>query len=58
MKLCGWKTRAMLDRYNIVNETDLADGVQKLARFQLASSNKPSDESAASSTRSARTSAV
>lgn len=33
MQLCGWKSRAMLDRYFIVNETDLAAAVGK--RFQI-----------------------
>jgi len=27
MTLCGWKTRTMFDRYNIIDETDLAEGV-------------------------------
>jgi integrase len=33
MKLCGWKTRAMFDRYNVTDERDLKEGVGRLSDF-------------------------
>ncbi|MBI4519533.1 MAG: tyrosine-type recombinase/integrase, partial [Gemmatimonadetes bacterium] len=39
MRLCGHKTRAVFDRYAIVNEEMLREGVEKLARFH--SDNDP-----------------
>jgi hypothetical protein len=32
MKIGDWKTRAVFDRYNIVDEKDLADAAAKLDR--------------------------
>jgi len=31
MKLCGWRTRSMFERYNIIDEEDLNTSVAKLA---------------------------
>jgi integrase len=33
MDLCGWKTRAMFDRYNITSARDLAEGVERLGTY-------------------------
>jgi len=45
MKLCGWDTRAMFDRYNIIDERDLRAGVQKLAGVTSESHSGSSAES-------------
>lgn len=36
MKLMGWKSRQMLDRYFVFNERDLADAVSKIAILRTA----------------------
>ncbi len=47
MQLTGHKTRAVFDRYDIVNEQDLTDAVTKLAR-RLASGKQAGNTSASS----------
>jgi len=36
MKLCGWRTRNMFDRYNVTDTRDLEEGVEKLTAFLAA----------------------
>ena len=43
--LTGHETRAVFDRYNIVNEADLSSAVAKLATFH-AQGSRTSDEEA------------
>ena len=41
MKLTGHKTRDIFDRYDIVSERDLSEGVAKLARYHEAAGAAP-----------------
>ena len=34
MRLCGWKTRVMFDRYNIANQEDLNEAVAPVDRHR------------------------
>ena len=45
MALCGWKTRAMFDRYHIIDETDLVEAVAK--RFANGKQRQTSEGTAA-----------
>jgi integrase len=41
MKLCGWTTRHMFDRYNVSDKRDLVDGVSRLNGFLEARTLRP-----------------
>jgi integrase len=42
MKLCGWRTRSMFDRYNIINEEDLAHVVAQRSNGTVAAQSEGS----------------
>ena len=45
MKLCGWETRSMFDRYNVIDEQDLARAVAKrFANDKLPASSEASKD--------------
>jgi integrase len=44
MRLCGWETRTMFDRYNIIDEADLAAAVAKRFNGRVAAESEPSKE--------------
>jgi len=39
MKISGHKTRSVFDRYDVVNEKDIAESIQKLERHQKFATN-------------------
>ena len=41
MELTGHRTRSVFDRYHIVNESDKAQGIEKLARLRDTQTSAP-----------------
>jgi integrase len=46
MKLCGWSTRSMFDRYNIIDEDDLARSVELAFNGKQAANKEPVEQEA------------
>jgi hypothetical protein len=44
MKIGGWKTRSMFDRYNIVNQTDIREALAKLENNAKVEPNRTQDD--------------
>ena len=48
MKLCGWETRSMFDRYKVIDEQDLASASARRFNGKGAAKSEPSTESSPS----------
>lgn len=46
MKLCGWRTRSMFDRNNIIDEQDLARAVAKRFNGKQAANTPDAEQEA------------
>jgi hypothetical protein len=55
MRLCGWETRSMFDRYNIIDGADLDAAVAKRFSGTVAAQPSPSTPAPDSLTSSPRT---